>query len=96
MFNHRACCTCSERLAQTQLAAEADADMTFAPAINDKSLRMAISRELREVKEDVSVADRLTSRQPPRLTAGKANLVDKRCLDQGMDPGKRCTYSGMV
>ena len=65
---------CSERLAQTQLAAEADADMTFAPAINDKSLRMAISKELREVREDVSVADRLTSCQPPKLTAGELTL----------------------
>lgn len=44
--------------------------MTFAPAINDKSLRMAISKELREVREDVSTADRLTVRQPPKLTAG--------------------------
>ena len=61
---------CSERLAQTQLAAEAEADMTFAPAINDRSLRMAISRELREVREDVPLADRLTSRKAPKQSAG--------------------------
>ena len=61
---------CSERLAQVQLSVEQDPDLTFAPAVNDRSMRMAISKELREVREDMPLANRLTSRHPPRLTAG--------------------------
>ena len=57
------------------MSAEQDADLTFAPAINDRSMRIAISRELREVREDLPLAHRLTSRHPPKLTAGFANLM---------------------
>ncbi|KAL3139243.1 hypothetical protein ABBQ32_006011 [Trebouxia sp. C0010 RCD-2024] len=60
----------SERLAQVQLSMEQDPDMTFAPAINDRSMRMAMSKELRQVREDLPFANRLTLRQPPKLTAG--------------------------
>ncbi len=63
---------CSERLAQTQLSVDEDPNMTFAPAINDRSVRLAISKELREVREDLPLADRLTSRHPPRLTSGNS------------------------
>ena len=55
---------------------EQDPNMTFAPAINERSMRMAISKELREVREEVPLANRLTLRQPPKLTAGKAPLFD--------------------
>lgn len=54
-----------------QLSVEQDPNMTFAPAINDRSMRMAISKELREVREDVPFANRLTLRHPPKLTAGE-------------------------
>ena len=64
-------CGCSERLAQVQLSVEQDPDMTFAPAINERSMRLAISKELREVREDVPAGSRLTLRQPLKLTAGK-------------------------
>ena len=54
-----------------QLMAEEDPNMTFAPAINDRSVRLAISRELRGVQEEGSLPDRLTTRQAPKLTAGQ-------------------------
>ncbi|DBA71623.1 TPA: hypothetical protein ACH3X2_001084 [Trebouxia sp. C0005] len=60
----------SERLAQTQLSVEEDPNLTFAPAVNDRSMRLAISKELREVREDLPLADRLTSRQPLKLNPG--------------------------
>ena len=80
---HHTLCGCSERLAQVQLSVEQDPDMTFAPAINERSMRMAISKELREVREDVPVANRLTLRQPPKLTAGKGPLPDVWLLRWG-------------
>jgi hypothetical protein len=64
---------CSERLAQTQLSVEEDPNLTFAPAVNDRSMRLAISKELREVREDVPLADRLTSRQPLKLNPGQSH-----------------------
>ena len=57
-----------------QLSVEQDPDMTFAPAINDRSMRMAMSKELREVRENVPFANRLTLRHPPKLTAGMVTL----------------------
>ena len=65
---------CSERLAQTQLSVEEDPNLTFAPAVNDRSMRLAISKELREVREDVPLADRLTSRQPLKLNPGQSHM----------------------
>lgn len=59
-----------------QLSEEQDPNMTFAPAINERSMRMAISKELRQVREDVPFAHRLTLRQPPKLTAGKGPFTD--------------------
>ena len=66
------CAGCSERLAQVQLAVEDDPNMTFAPAINDHSVRLAVSRELRQVggQAHLPLPDRLTSRHPPKLTPG--------------------------
>lgn len=54
---------------------EQDPDMTFAPAINDRSMRMAMSKELRQVREDLPFANRLTLRQPPKLTAGELTFM---------------------
>ena len=65
---------CSERLAQTQLSVEEDPNLTFAPAVNDRSMRLAISKELREVREDLPLADRLTSRQPLKLNPGQSHM----------------------
>lgn len=65
---------CSERLAQTQLSVEEDPNLTFAPAVNDRSMRLAISKELREVREDLPLADRLTSRQPLKLNPGQSHV----------------------
>ena len=61
-----------------QLSVEQDPNNTFAPAINERSMRMAISKELREVREDVPFANRLTLRQPPKLTAGKGAYTGVR------------------
>ena len=64
----------SERLAQTQLSVEEDPNLTFAPAVNDRSMRLAISKELRAVREDLPLADRLTSRQPLKLNPGQSHI----------------------
>lgn len=71
---------CSERLAQTQLSVEEDPNLTFAPAVNDRSMRLAISKELREVREDLPLADRLTSRQPLKLNPGQSHMSFIDCL----------------
>ena len=63
---------------------EHDADLTFAPAINDRSMRMAISKELREVREDVPAAHRLSLRHPPKLTAGESSDSNQGTVAQSM------------
>ena len=82
-YLYHALCGCSERLAQVQLSVEQDPEMTFAPAINERSMRIAISKELRQVREDVPFANRLTLRQPPKLTAGKGPFTDVCYRDEG-------------
>ena len=65
---------CSEKLAQTARSAEFDPERTFAPAINDNSIRMAIAKEIRELQDNVPVPERLTQRQPLRVTQGQCHM----------------------
>ncbi|EIE27456.1 hypothetical protein COCSUDRAFT_39121 [Coccomyxa subellipsoidea C-169] len=55
----------SERLARMRLAREAaDADATFSPAVNDKSLRMALAKQIRELRDEVPASQRLSAARP--------------------------------
>lgn len=65
---------CSEKLAQTARSADFDPERTFAPAINDNSIRMAIAKEIRELQDNVPVPERLTQRQPLRVTQGGCHM----------------------
>ena len=62
----------SERLARMRLAREAaDADATFSPAVNDKSLRMALAKQIRELRDEVPASQRLSAARPlPAPTPG--------------------------
>ena len=63
-----------------QLMVEEDPNMTFAPAINDRSVRLAMSRNLKSLQEDLPVPDRLTTRQAPKLTQGLILTIE--CKEQ--------------
>ena len=65
---------CRKRLAQLQAAAQpAEATLTFSPAVNEKSLRLALSKQIRELLDEVPAFQRLGAarRRPPRSDAGK-------------------------
>ncbi|CAL8463386.1 g2920 [Coccomyxa elongata] len=52
----------SERLARMRLAQEAeDPDATFSPAVNDRSLRMALAKQIRELHDEVPASQRLSA-----------------------------------
>ncbi|BDA48748.1 hypothetical protein COCOBI_12-4300 [Coccomyxa sp. Obi] len=52
----------SERLARMRLAREAeDSDATFSPAVNDRSLRMALAKQIRELHDEVPASQRLSA-----------------------------------
>ena len=72
---------CSEKLAQTARSAEFDPERTFAPAINDNSIRMAIAKEIRELQDNVPVPERLTQRQPLRVTQGQCHMSCSMVLE---------------
>ncbi|KAK9917945.1 hypothetical protein WJX75_009986 [Coccomyxa subellipsoidea] len=51
----------SERLARMRLAREAaDADATFSPVVNDRSLRMALAKQIRELQDELPASQRLS------------------------------------
>lgn len=63
---------CSERLARARVAAEAgDGELTFAPAINDRSLRLALVKEIRELRDRLPACARLAA-GPAASGAAKA------------------------
>ena len=69
------CTLCRERLARLQAAAQpAGAALTFSPAVNERSLRLALSKQIRELLDEVPAFQRLGAarRRPPRSDAGKA------------------------
>ncbi len=55
-----------------RLAREAaDTDATFSPAVNDKSLRMALAKQIRELRDEVPASQRLSAARPlPAPTPG--------------------------
>ena len=77
---------CSEKLAQTARSADFDPERTFAPAINDNSIRMAIAKEIRELQDNVPVPERLTQRQPLRVTQGEFHMSCRMVLARLMRP----------
>ena len=70
----RPCPLCRERLARLQAAAQpAGAAPTFSPAVNERSLRLALSKQIRELLNEVPAYQRLGAarRRPPRSDAGE-------------------------
>lgn len=55
-----------------RLAREAaDADATFSPVVNDRSLRMALAKQIRELHDEVPASQRLSiARALPAPTPG--------------------------
>ena len=74
-----ASCTHSERMARARETAEAgDGELTFAPAINDNSLRLALAKELRELRDHQPACARLMGsaapdRAPSRAAQGRVS-----------------------
>ena len=65
---------CRERLARLSAAAQpAGATPTFSPAVNERSLRLALSKQIRELLDEVPAFQRLGAacRRPPRSDAGE-------------------------
>jgi hypothetical protein len=76
----------SERLARARVAAEAgDGELTFVPAINDRSLRLALVKEIRELRDRLPASARLadgsTGRAPPRAAPGAQTPCCWRSMD---------------
>ena len=68
------CALCREHLARLQAAAQpAEAAPTFSPAVNERSLRLALSKQIRELLDEVPAFQRLGAarRRPPGSDAGE-------------------------
>ncbi len=63
------CClvSCSERLAHMRLAKDAaEAGVsTFSPAVNANSQRMALAKQIRELRDELPACRRLSIARPP-------------------------------
>ena len=79
----RAYVLCRERLARLQAAAQPpEAAPTFSPAVNERSLRLALSKQIRELLDEVPAFQRLGAARsrPPRSDAGDDMSLPWRTL----------------
>ena len=67
-----------------RLAREAaDADATFSPEVNDRSLRMALAKQIRELRDEVPASQRLSIARalPAPKPGGHRLMLCKEILD---------------
>lgn len=64
-----------------RLAQEAeDSDATFSPAVNDRSLRMALAKQIRELHDEVPASQRLSAaRAMPAPAPGVLLMLSYVC-----------------
>ncbi|GMH44293.1 hypothetical protein BSKO_12227 [Bryopsis sp. KO-2023] len=65
-------------------------DMTFAPAINQRSLRIAVLKEMRDMKENLSFVDRLTKSCEEGPVMNRSKNAAKHNAD------KDCTFNPAI